>query len=239
MISVCCIMPVHNREAITRETVYRLERQFCEVIPILVGNEETRKKLEDVPCCYVEHENRPIYKKLEAGLSMAKNFSPDAVMYLGSDDWISDNWLETAFEYFNCEDYHLAGQNTMALYMTKEDFSLWKIFNIYNDSGEVIHKKILDHFDWHLPELKDDTRHGIGRRDLIQSIGIQRARMQNTTIMGVKGLWKTYHNLDIHKKLYKAKEVLKREEYLNNNFPDAVERVMIVQESYKKGEGEK
>lgn len=78
--------------------IKRLQKECpeIEIIPISVGSEGYKSKsiCESNGIHYLEHENLPLRNKANARLKFAKQFNPDYIMFLGSDDIISTSLLK-------------------------------------------------------------------------------------------------------------------------------------------------
>lgn len=73
--------------------IRRLQKDFkneLEIIPVAVGSEGglSRTLAERYNIHYLEHENLPLGRKANARLMFCKQFNPDYIMFLGSDDII-------------------------------------------------------------------------------------------------------------------------------------------------------
>jgi len=100
-------IPVFGRFPLVKITAERLIKQG--VTPILVGHElETKQLAEDLNIEFVNHKNSPLGAKWNAGFIAAKKYNPDAVLFVGSSDWISDSYIKRLKE--NIEDFDLLGQ---------------------------------------------------------------------------------------------------------------------------------
>jgi len=77
------------------------ECQEIEIIAIAVGSEgeSSRKIAEKNGVYYTECQNLPLSRKANARLMFAKQFNPDYIMFLGSDDIISTSLLKTYFHF--------------------------------------------------------------------------------------------------------------------------------------------
>jgi len=98
--SIAAVIPIHGRERLTLETVLRLKQQDHppEHI-ILVGNSKSEKNLAEVTgSIFVSHPNKPLGAKWQAGIGKARELEPDAVLIMGSDDWLSNNWCGRMME---------------------------------------------------------------------------------------------------------------------------------------------
>jgi len=90
---VVCIYKRHDLEVITLENFKRQAKAHGFDV-IVVGSEgESSKKLAK-GCIYVEHENRPVSNKHNAGIKKAIETGATGVVLMGSDDIVSDNYFE-------------------------------------------------------------------------------------------------------------------------------------------------
>jgi len=120
----------------------RLEGQI-DLKLVAVGSEGlvTEKISKDNGWKYVEAPNNPVSQKWNAGVKSLKDIDADAVIILGSDDFISDNLLLEYKKRLN-ENYALMGVKDMyVLDVPTERFGRWRGYqpNIYEDrTGETI-----------------------------------------------------------------------------------------------------
>jgi hypothetical protein len=99
-------IPVYGRLPLVKLTVTRL--QSFGVIPIMIGHEPEAKQLAiELGCEWLSSSNDPLGNKWNAGFQAAKCYDPDAVIFMGSSDWCSSKYIETAKEYLN--DYGMLG----------------------------------------------------------------------------------------------------------------------------------
>ena len=49
---------------------------------------------EETGALFVQCQNLPLGFKWQRGMDIAREFDPDAILMLGSSDWVSDNWCE-------------------------------------------------------------------------------------------------------------------------------------------------
>jgi hypothetical protein len=90
---VACI-PVLGRLPLLRHTIERLykKNKVHKVICSGDGHQE-RKLVESLGAEWVQHRNRPLGQKWNAAFQAAEKYKPDACLFVGSSDWLSDNWL--------------------------------------------------------------------------------------------------------------------------------------------------
>jgi hypothetical protein len=89
------VMAIWKRPLMTRFCVEFFVKKIARVggILIIIGSEgsASRKVAETVGAHYVEHENLPLGRKLNAGCLAAKNYGVDTITWLQTDD-ICDNF---------------------------------------------------------------------------------------------------------------------------------------------------
>ena len=91
---VACI-PVKGRGPLLEQTIKRLYRKNDVFKVICVGDDaEDRKVCERAGAVWVQHKNKPLGAKWNAAFQEAKKYEPDACLYVGSSDWLSDNWID-------------------------------------------------------------------------------------------------------------------------------------------------
>ena len=92
--NVIAVIPVHGRRPLVAKTIERLlQVNGCSQVICSGEGEDDRKVCESAGAIWVEHPNKPLGKKWNAAFLKAKEFSPDACLFVGSSDWISANWL--------------------------------------------------------------------------------------------------------------------------------------------------
>lgn len=106
--TVIAAMPVHGRHKLVHHTITRLlTKNRCSMV-VCTGNEFDRQVCEDAGAIFVPFSNRYLGEKWNAAFLKARQYSPDAVLFVGSSDWLSDNWLDTMLP---CTDeYPLVGK---------------------------------------------------------------------------------------------------------------------------------
>lgn len=94
--NIIAVTPVFGRTPILKYTIQRLlKKNGCSHV-ICVGHQETdRKCVEENGGIWVQHENI-LGGKWNAGFQAARELKPDGVLFVGSSDWVSDNWLDMA-----------------------------------------------------------------------------------------------------------------------------------------------
>lgn len=99
------VIPVKGRRPLLSLTIRRLYQKNGVWKVITVGDDpEDRKVCEDAGALWVQHPNKPLGNKWNAGFWEARMYEPDSVLYVGSSDWISDNWIPTMRPYVKQHD---------------------------------------------------------------------------------------------------------------------------------------
>jgi hypothetical protein len=87
-------IPVMGRFPLVRLTASRLKSQG--VIPIIMGHEpETQEIAKQLNVEFIHIENDPLGNKWNAGFAASRYYKADAVMFMGSSDWCSDDYIES------------------------------------------------------------------------------------------------------------------------------------------------
>lgn len=99
-------IPCFNRFPLVELTASRLIRQG--VTPILIGHENQIKKIaNDLNIEFIQASNSPLGNKWNKGFMACKNYNPDGVIFMGSSDWCSDDYIKSVNE--NLKDFNLLG----------------------------------------------------------------------------------------------------------------------------------
>lgn len=99
-------IPCFNRFPLVELTASRLIRQG--VTPILIGHENQIKKIaNDLNIEFIQAPNSPLGNKWNKGFMACKNYNPDGVIFMGSSDWCSDDYIKSVNE--NLNDFNLLG----------------------------------------------------------------------------------------------------------------------------------
>lgn len=92
---VIAVIPVFGRGPLVKYTIERLYKKNRVRKVICIGHlPEDRKICEEVGAEWVQHSNKPLGQKWNAGFLAAKKYNPKACLFVGSSDWLSDNWLD-------------------------------------------------------------------------------------------------------------------------------------------------
>lgn len=87
-------IPVFGRFPLVRMTISRLKAQG--VIPIVLGHErEAMDIAQQMDVEFISIDNNPLGNKWNKGFQASKNYQADGVMFMGSSDWCSDDYVDS------------------------------------------------------------------------------------------------------------------------------------------------
>lgn len=90
-------IPVFGRHTLVKLTASRLKIQG--IVPILIGHEqETKQIAKDLDVEFCAASNNPLGQKWNKGFQAAKKYNPDAVIFMGSSDWCSQEYINIVSE---------------------------------------------------------------------------------------------------------------------------------------------
>lgn len=90
-------IPVHGRFPLLRQTIKRLyERNGIYKVICIGDQKEAQEIASEEGAEWVNHPNSPLGSKWNAGFIAAKKYDPDGVVFVGSSDWLSDDYLPLA-----------------------------------------------------------------------------------------------------------------------------------------------
>jgi hypothetical protein len=91
---VVACLAVHGRLPLLEQTITRLyKKNGCYKVICSGDGIEERQLCESLGAVWVHARNKPLGHKWNQSFFKAKDFTPDAVVFVGSSDWLSDNWF--------------------------------------------------------------------------------------------------------------------------------------------------
>jgi hypothetical protein len=92
-------IPVHGRLPLLKQTIRRLYNRSGIYKVICIGDDPQAQFIaENEGAQWVRHANKPLGAKWNAGFEAAAKYYPDGIIFLGSSDWISDDYLPIVTE---------------------------------------------------------------------------------------------------------------------------------------------
>lgn len=89
---VVAAIPVHGRHPLVYYTIMRLLGRNGVSAVVCTGGKEDRAVCESAGAIFYEAEN-VLSNKWNLAFQKCRELKPDAVLFVGSSDWISDNWI--------------------------------------------------------------------------------------------------------------------------------------------------
>lgn len=97
---VIAALAVHGRLPLLEYTIRRLyEKNGCYKVVCAGDGPEERALCESLGAVWVHARNKPLGNKWNQAFQKAQDFSPDAIVFVGSSDFISDNWFSVMRPY--------------------------------------------------------------------------------------------------------------------------------------------
>lgn len=141
---IVAVMPVFGRHPLVKHTITRLlTKNGCTHV-ICAGEIKDREVCEKAGAIFIQHDNYPLGKKWNACFLHAKRIQADVVVFVGSSDWLCDNWIPTMLPYL--EKYDMAGKAGCYLFDIAETYmtglTLTKTYRLvywpgYKDGSET------------------------------------------------------------------------------------------------------
>lgn len=124
------------------------------MMPLIVGSEPSARKMaKEYGLLYLNHENKPLGNKFNTGMIALNKFKPEAVMVLGSDDFISDSYVIRIREELK-KGIDLIGTTDCYFYsLTLKQLGYWKGYTGARTGesiglGRTLSRKILNRCQW-------------------------------------------------------------------------------------------
>lgn len=230
------VIPCLGRYQLLEKTVERLYNVNGITKVILVGHEPMIKKIADQSgSIFVNHRNEPLGRKWNAGFETAKLLSPDAVLFVGSSDWISEDWMPEALKYL--PDYDLIGRLDCYLLdihtLNGKRLVHWPGYGhgVRAEEpigiGRVISARVLDKINWRpFDDTRDNSMDWFMYDAVLKHSGKVKIMDNNTKSMAIStNLWPNKHMFQEHwKNRLPSEKILnpELEKFLEKNFREAL-----------------
>ena len=226
------VIPVRGRLPLLKHTVERLlNKNGCTAVVCVGDSIEEQAVCEDAGAEFIFHENNPLGKKWNAAFVAAKKYQPDAVLFMGSSDWVSDNWLPTLAPFIMSGKYDMIGKPDFYLLDIGETYRFchWNGY-VKKDRlkepigiGRVISKRVLDILNWR--PIQETLNSSIDYSMYHRILGVQgRVELYKGDIQSLSistNQWPNKHKFDEH---YTNKIPSDRmpgfEKWLDEKFPE-------------------
>jgi hypothetical protein len=227
---VVAVIPVHERLELLPYTISRLYQNNKVNKVICVGDGIKEKVIcEQFGAVWVPFQNYPLGAKWNAGFIAAKQFNPDAVLYVGSSDWLSNNWITTMKPHVI--QHQMVGVPGMHLV----DIGA-KLRGVYwpgytgeraNETigiGRMLSKELLNKIDWKPFDDKKDSSLDRSMKDKAEKAGVKEYFLhdQNIKALSISTYkWINKHKFEMHWLNQLPSEKLNNVDYfVDTHFPE-------------------
>ena len=164
---MCILVPIWKRNWLTQHLLsyYHLfESDNIRYRVVVVGSEGDISRKVARGLDYVEAENHPLDKKYDEGFKFCQQFNPDAVVLVGSDDFITKNYFEWAMNSINFGYDMVAFLDFYLADIVSKKVWYWGGYDGKRDgqsigAGRVFSKNILDKMNWMPFYLNGEYKH--------------------------------------------------------------------------------
>lgn len=208
---------------------------------VVVGDSEVEQAVAAAAKVrYIEAPNDPLGSKWQAGIEEARGLDPDGILILGSDTFLSPNWLEVCIPYLEQVDIVGKGRwyvcNALPgkkLEIIQRAYARGQAMSHPVGGGRLIGRGILEKIGWQLfpPFNQAMDTHSLMR---MRAAGASTRLLNDNDaikILGIKGPWETlnpYSRVAVAPGLAKlpAPDQERYQEWLDENFPGAVDALL-------------
>lgn len=230
MKTIACI-PVHGRLPLLHHTITRLLTKNCVHTVICVGSTDEEKEVcERAGATFIFHENQPLGKKWNAAFQVAGELNPDNILFVGSSDWVSDNWMPVMSDFM--EEFDMVGLPGFYLADIGTEYRVchWKGYGKGPREkepigiGRVISGRVLSQIGW---KPFDDTKSRSLDHQMLQSVLKVGGKVKMLVTDEIRSLsistpmWGNLHQFEEHWSNRMPSEKIYDHRFLINHFPES------------------
>lgn len=241
---IVAVIPVFGRLSLLKFTIKRLyEKNKCYKV-ICVGDQlEDRLLCEKMGAIWVGHPNKPLGSKWNFGFIKAREYHPDACLFVGSSDWVSDNWIAESTKHLPFADmigradcYFLDIRNKDKI--DKYRLVYWSGYgdNLFNGIrknetigiGRILSRNILEKMNWQpFQKEKDNSMDWMMYQNVLKNGG-KVLQLDNDSMYSLSistDLWVNKHKFINHwnMNIKNSERIKNYTDFLKDNFPEAFE----------------
>jgi hypothetical protein len=94
---IAAAIPVNGRHRLLKHTIIRLLTKCGVDHVVCTGSKDDRDVCRDAGAEFIQHPNHPLGFKWNRAFQACEGY--DAVLFVGSSDWVSDDWVKTMLPY--------------------------------------------------------------------------------------------------------------------------------------------
>lgn len=230
---VVAAIPAFGRLPLLKVTIERLYQKNGVFKVIVAGHEPAVEKLcAEIGAVFVKHANRPLGAKWNAAFQKAKDFDPDACLFVGSSDWLSDNWLTYACPYLEGADM-LGKPDCYFLDISKTEMRAvhWPGYTRSDRAGEsigigrLLSRRIMEAIDWKpFDDTKDNSMDSCMQSKVIAAGGkIKLLKSDMIKSLSISTYaWLNKHQFNQHwSGVLPSEKIVNVNEFVGKHFPEA------------------
>lgn len=230
--NIVAVIACHGRLPLLRRTIDRLYQKNGVRAVICVGGDAEEFTCKQAGAFFVRHENRPLGKKWNAGFLRAQKFNPEAVLFVGSSDWLSDNWLNVAMPFVN--EYDIIGKTDFYMLDVPKEGSIRSAFWVGYGAGarenepigigRVVSARMMDKMNWQpFDDNRNNSMDWMMYQKTLQLGGavklIEGSEIKSLSIS--TDAWPNMHKFEDHwNDKVPSKSVRLSPEWVNDEFPE-------------------
>jgi len=164
MRKLCIIIPVFKRDWLSNHLLnfyYQFDNARTEYMIVVVGSEGRKSERLARGLTYIEVSNNLLDRKYDEGFLHCKQFNPDAVTLVGSDDFITQNYFEWALDHLDRGTHYVGLKDFFLTDIRSKQIYYWEGYP--DDSpqggnsigaGRIYSRHLLEKINW-MPFISD------------------------------------------------------------------------------------
>lgn len=237
---VVACLPVFSRLPLLKQTINRLyQKNKCYKV-ICSGDGVQEKELcESLGAVWVPSQNKPLGKKWNRAFSEAKKYHPDAVVYVGSSDFLSDEWFSVMEPLVKVHDFvGVAGCHFVDVHVNESYQDLrgvyWKGYKatrFHKDRadetigiGRMISARLMNSLGWKPFDDLYDNSLDRSMNERCKKAGFNDFMVEDDRLKAVSistNKWPNKHNFSYHwANDPEANVKINATDFVNKNFPE-------------------
>lgn len=230
---VVACLAVHGRLPLLEQTIRRLYvKNGCAKVICSGDGPEEKNLCTSLGAVWTPRRNKPLGLKWNSAFEVAKDYNPDAVVFVGSSDWLSDNWFSVMRPYV--DQYGFAGVPGCSLADIAETIRVchWAGYDGYRVEratetigiGRMLSRRMLHAIDWRPFDPAFDNSLDRSMKDKAAKFGFNDFMVRDSRLKALSlstPLWINKHRFEMHwlNQIPSDKEE-DPEGWINSNFPE-------------------
>lgn len=231
---VIAALAVHGRLPLLEHTIRRLyEKNGCYKVICSGDGQAERALCEELGAIWVHARNKPLGNKWNQSFRRAQEFNPDAIVFVGSSDWLSDDWFRIMKPYVDTHGFagvpgcHLADLGREEIRLVNWPGYVGERSDECIGVGRMLSRRLLDAIDWlpFDPQFDNSLDRSMKDRSILKGYHDFMVRDSRLNALSLSApYWPNKHKFNHHwYNLLRSDKIENPEEWLSKNFPEAIE----------------